>query len=93
MGRQKNLENMTHEERLKYWEKKREEEAAERLELLSHLSDEMTDAVNKLAEVAADVGDDMQCYGSNSITVNRMHDLIDRSAEVRRLFNIGRFND
>ena len=90
MGRQKNFENMTHEERCAYWEKKRKKDAADRAELIAQIEEvkpEMIAAVRELAAIAADVAEDLQLYGVTNISVQQMHDLIDAAEQTRSLFN------
>ena len=96
MGRQKNFENMTHEERLAYWEKKREEETADRGALVQEMEAQQPDmikAVNELRLIAHQIGTEMQYEGPETIWVSDMHKLIDRAETVGTLFNLGDRND
>ena len=96
MGRQKNFENMTHEERLAYWEKKREEETADRGILIQEIAaqqPEMLAAVKELKSIAHQIGTEMQYEGPETIWVSDMHKLIDRAETVGTLFNLGDRND
>jgi len=90
MGRHKNLENMTHEERCAYWEKKRKKDAADRAELIAQMEEaqpQMIAAVRALISIAADVADDLQMDGVDNISVRSMHELMDAANETRSLFN------
>lgn len=89
MARPKNLENMTHEERVAHFAKIRENAASERQALLDTLPEEMVKAVESLQYIAKDVGEDMQIYGPQVVSVAAMHRLIDDAEVVRNLFNIG----
>jgi len=91
MGRQKNFENMTHEERCAYWEKKREKEIADRGNLIQEIAaqqPEMLAAVKELKSIAHQIGTEMQYEGAETIWVSDMHKLIDRAERVGTLFNI-----
>jgi hypothetical protein len=93
MARPKKLENMTHEERVAHFAKIRESAASERQVLLDTLPEEMVKAVESLQYIAKDVGEDMQIYGPQVVSVAAMHRLIDDAEVVRNLFNIGRDHD
>lgn len=91
MGRPKNYENMTHEERMEYHTKQREQEAMVREALLFQLRDKypsMIENVEALVNVASSIGDDLQWHGIEAITCQDMHKLIDTSNAVRRLFHL-----
>ena len=91
MGRPKNYENMTHEERMEYHTKQREQEAMVREALLFQLRDKypsMIENVEALVNVASSIGDDLQWHGIEGITCQDMHKLIDTSNAVRRLFHL-----
>jgi len=92
MGRQKNFENMTHEERCEYWEKKRAKETADRGALIQEMETqqpEMITAVKELKAIAHQIGVEMQYEGAEAIWVSDMHKLIDRAERVGHLFNMG----
>ena len=90
MGRHKNVENMSQDERIAHWARVREKDAADRAELIAQIEEtkpEMIAAVRALITIAADVADDLQCYGADNISVRQMHDLIDAAQQTRNLFN------
>ena len=92
MGRQKNFENMTHEERCEYWEKKRAKETADRGALIQEMETqqpEMITAVKELKAIAYQIGIEMQYEGAEAIWVSDMHKLIERAERVGTLFNMG----
>jgi ribosomal protein L9 len=93
MARPKNVENMTHEERIVHFEKFREREAEKRQALLDTLPEDMMKALESLQYIAKDVGEDLQIYGPQVVSVAAMHRLIDDAEVVRNLFNIGRDHD
>lgn len=91
MGRPKNFENMTVEERQEYWAKQREQEAMVREALLFQLRDKypaMVERVEDLVNVASSIGDDLQWHGPEGVSVVEMHKLIDSASAVRRLFHL-----
>jgi len=91
MGRQKNFENMTHEERCEYWEKKRAKETADRGALIQEMEKqhpEMVTAVKELREIAYHIGIEMQYEGPETIWVSDMHKLINKAEQVGTLFNM-----
>ncbi len=91
MGRPKNYENMTHEERMEYHAKQREQEAMVREALLFQLRDKypsMIENVEALVNVANSIGDDLQWHGIEAVTCQDMHKLIDTANAVRRLFHL-----
>ena len=91
MGRQKNLENMTHEERCEYWEKKREKDASDRENLIQDMEAQQPDmikAIKELKQIAYQIGTEMQYEGAEAIWVSDMHKLIDRAEKVDALFNL-----
>ena len=87
----KELHEMTHEERIEYYEKEREKEAAVRSALLFSIENKypsMLEAVNELVKASKDIGEDLQFYGANTVTVNQMHELIDSAQRVSNLFHL-----
>ena len=91
MGRPKNYENMTHEERLEYHVKQREQEAMVREALLFQMRDKypsMIEAVDNLAKIADRIGDCLQWEGPQYVSVDDMHKLIDTKNTVRSLFHL-----
>ena len=91
MGRPKNFENMTLEEKQEYWVKQREQEAMVREALLFQIRDKypsMLQSIEALAKVATTIGDDLQWSGAQFVTVDDMHKLIDSAREVTRLYHL-----
>ena len=91
MGRPKNFENMTVEERQEYWAKQREQEAMVREALLFLLKDKypsMLEAVDELSKIADRIGDCLQWEGPQYVSVEDMHKLIDSKNTVRNLFHL-----
>ncbi len=91
MGRPKNYENMTHEEKVEFHAKQREQEAMVREALLFQLRDKypsMVESVEALANVASSIGEDLQWHGIEAVTCADMHKLIDTAHTVRRLFHL-----
>ena len=91
MARPKNYENMTHEERMEYHVKQREQEAMVREALLFQLKDKypsMLEAVDELSKAADRIGDSLQWEGPQFISVDDMHKLIDSKNTVRNLFHL-----
>lgn len=91
MGRPKNFENMTHEEKLEFYAKQREQEAMVREALLFQLRDKypsMIENVEALANIAGSIGEDLQWHGVEAVTCADMHKLIDTAHAVRRLFHL-----
>jgi hypothetical protein len=91
MGRPKNYENMTHEERQDFHAKQREQEAMVREALLFQLRDKypsMVQAVDELSKAADRIGDSLQWEGPEYVTVGDMHKLIESKNIVRNLFHL-----
>lgn len=91
MGRPKNYENMTHEERMEFHTRQREQEAMVREALLFQIRDKypsMIENVEALVNVANSIGDDLQWHGIEAVTCQDMHKLIDTANAVRRLFHL-----
>jgi len=91
MARPKNYENMTHEERMEFHAKQREQEAMVREALLFQLKDKypsMLEAVDELSKAADRIGDSLQWEGPQFISVDDMHKLIDSKNTVRNLFHL-----
>jgi len=91
MARPKNYENMTHEERMEYHVKRREQEAMVREALLFQIKDKypsMLEAVNELSKAADRIGDSLQWEGPQYVSVDDMHKLIDSKNTVRNLFHL-----
>lgn len=91
MARPKNYENMTHEERMEYHVKQREQEAMVREALLFQLRDKypsMIEAVDNLSKAADRIGDCLQWEGPQYVSVDDMHKLIDTKNTVRNLFHL-----
>ena len=91
MGRPKNYENMTHEERMEFHTRQREQEAMVREALLFQMRDKypsMVQSVEALVKAASSVGDELQCFGVEAITCADMHRLIDSANTVKHLFHL-----
>jgi hypothetical protein len=89
----KELHEMTHEERIEYYEKEREKEAAVRSALLFSIENKypsMLEAVSNLVDASKDIGEDLQFYGAETVTVNQMHKLIDSAVTVTNLFHLNK---
>lgn len=89
----KEIHEMTVEERIKYYEKEREKEAAVRSALLFSIENKypsMLEAVDKLVKASNDIGEDLQYYGANTVTVDQMHKLIDSATAVTNLFHLNK---
>lgn len=89
----KELHEMTHEERIEYFEKEREKEAAVRSALLFSIENKypsMLEAVDELVKASKDIGEDLQYYGANTVTVDQMHKLIDGAQTVANLFHLNK---
>tara|TARA_B100002019_G_C21119981_1_gene522830 strand:+ start:480 stop:746 length:267 start_codon:yes stop_codon:yes gene_type:complete len=82
---------MTHEEKVEFHAKQREQEAMVREALLFQLRDKypsMVESVEALANVASSIGEDLQWHGIEAVTCADMHKLIDTAHTVRRLFHL-----
>ena len=91
MGKAKNFENMTHEERMEYWENERKKEAVVREALLFQLRDKypsMLESVEELVKISGSIGVDLQWHGLEAITCQDMHKLIDSAHAVTRLYHL-----
>ena len=91
MGRPKNFENMTIEERQEYWAKQREQEAMVREALLFQLRDKypsMLESVEELVKISGSIGVDLQWHGLEAVTCKDMHKLIDSAHAVTRLYHL-----
>jgi hypothetical protein len=91
MARPKNYENMSHEERMEYHVKQREQEAMVREALLFQIKDKypsMIEAVDNLSKAADRIGDCLQWEGPQFVTCEEMHKLIDNKNIVRNLFHL-----
>ena len=89
----KELHEMTVEERIEYYEKEKEKEAAARSALLFSIENKypsMLEAVNDLVNASKDIGEDLQFYGAETVTVQQMHKLIDSAMTVTNLFHLNK---
>jgi len=89
----KEIHEMTVEERIEYFEKEREKEAAVRSALLFSIENKypsMLEAVDELVKASEDIGEDLQYYGANTVTVGQMHKLIDSAQTVTNLFHLNK---
>ena len=85
----KEIHEMTVEERIENFEKEREKEAAVKSALLFSIENKypsMLEAVDELVKASSDIGEDLQFYGANTVTVDQMHKLIDGAQRVANLF-------
>ena len=91
MGRQKNLENMSQNEKIEHWAKVREKDAVDREELIAQMEESkphMLESIKQLINIADDVAEDLQMDGVDNISVRQMHELMDAARETRNLFNV-----
>ena len=91
MGRQKNLENMSQNEKIEHWAKVREKDAVDREELIAQIEESkphMLESIKQLINIADDVAEDLQMDGVDNISVRQMHELMDAARETRNLFNV-----
>jgi hypothetical protein len=73
--------------------KEREKEAAVRSALLFSIENKypsMLEAVNDLVSASKDIGEDLQFYGAETVTVQQMHKLIDGATAVTNLFHLNK---
>jgi|11BtaG_2_1085332.scaffolds.fasta_scaffold00403_19 hypothetical protein len=91
MGRPKNIENMTQEERIVYWEKRREREAFARLETFNALSADQRQAVKDLYDKLDSVLDTVlypENGGIKYVTAFELQELADANDTLRFNFNL-----
>jgi len=50
----------------------------------------MLEAVDELVKASKDIGEDLQYYGANTVTVDQMHKLIDGAQTVANLFHLNK---
>lgn len=91
MGRPKNIENMSTDEFIVYYNKKREQDACERLEALNALSDDQRQAVKDLYDKLDSVLD-TALYPDNGgikyVTAFDLQELADAKDTLRFNFNL-----
>lgn len=91
MGRPKNIENMSTDERIEHWNKKQEREACERLENFSALSPDQRQAVKDLYDKLDSVLDTVlypDMGGIRAVTALELQDLADANGKLRYEFNL-----
>jgi len=91
MGRPKNIENMSSDERIVYWEKRREREAFARLETFNALSPDQRQAVKDLYDKLESVLDTVlypEMGGIRAVTALELQDLADANGKLRYEFNL-----
>ena len=91
VGRPKNFENMSHDERVEYWEKKRECEARERQERIDALSKEQRDAVKEAYQAISAAM--MSLHECQDLWLSDVKKLDDSMWSIRREFNLGNDDD
>ena len=50
----------------------------------------MLEAVSNLLDASKDIGEDLQFYGAETVTVQQMHKLIDSATAVTNLFHLNK---
>ena len=91
MGRPKNIENMSTDERIEHWNKKQEREACERLENFSALSPDQRQAVKDLYDKLDSVLDTVlypDMGGIRAVTALELQDIADANDTLRFNFNL-----
>jgi len=91
MGRPKNIENMSTDERIEYYNKKREQDACERLEAFNALSADQRQAVKDLYDKLDSVLDTAlypDMGGIRAVTALELQDLADANDTLRFNFNL-----
>ena len=91
VGRPKNFENMSHDERVEYWEKKRESEALERQERIDGLSKEQRDAVKEAYQAISAAM--MSLHECQDLWLSDVKKLDDSMWSIRREFNLANDDD
>jgi hypothetical protein len=91
MGRPKNIENMSSDERIEHYNKKREREACERLEAFNALSPDQRQAVKDLYDKLDSVLDTVlypENGGIKYVTAFDLQELADANDTLRFNFNL-----
>ena len=91
MGRPKNIENMSTDERIEYYNKKREQDACERLEAFNTLSDDQRQAMKDLYDklvIVLDTALYPDMGGIRAVTALELQDLADANDTLRFNFNL-----
>ena len=91
VGRPKNFENMSHDERVEYWEKKREREGRERQVRLDGLTQEQRDAVKEAYDAISSAM--MTLHECQDLWMSDVKKLDDSMWSIRREFNLEGKND
>ena len=85
----KNLDNMTHDERMAYWAKQQKKEMDARQAIVDQLSPEMLKALQNLNKYALSVSSEaLHGCGVRYIYCDDFNELYDAAETVRRLFNM-----
>ena len=91
MGRPKNIENMSTDERIEYYNKKREQDDCERLEAFNTLSDDQRQAVKDLYDKLDSVLDTVlypENGGIKYVSAFELQELADANDTLRFNFNL-----
>ena len=85
----KNLDKMTHDERIAYWAKQQKKEMDARQAIVDQLSPEMLKALQNLNKYALSVSSEaLHGGGVRYIYCDDFNELYDAAETVRRLFNM-----
>jgi hypothetical protein len=87
VGRPKNFENMSHEERVEYWEKKRECEGRDRQVRIDGLTQEQRDAVSDAYKALSAAM--MSLHECQDLWMSDIKKMDDSMWSIRREFNLG----
>jgi len=87
VGRPKNFENMSHDERIEYWEKKRKCEARERQVRIDGLTQEQRDAVSDAYKALSAAM--MSLHECQDLWMSDIKKMDDSMWSIRREFNLG----
>lgn len=91
MARQKKIENMTDDERIRYWADRREQEKRDRLKRVSNLSIAQINAVRLLYEQLDNILDTAlypDMGGIRAITALDLQDLADANSTLKYEFGL-----
>lgn len=87
VGRPKNFENMSHDERVEYWEKKRECEGRDRQVRIDGLTQEQRDAVSDAYKALSAAM--MSLHECQDLWMSDIKKMDDSMWSIRREFNLG----
>ena len=91
VGRPKNFENMTHDERVEYWERKRECEARDRQERIDGLTQEQIEAVSDVYQALR--GAMMSLHECQDLWMSDIKKMDESMWSIRRQFNLSDSDD